>query len=54
MEQLLKVCKVEKWFNPFRQCGIDHGYSIQMRRLLPRPVNTEKLRRAMLDELFED
>ena len=54
MEQLLKDTKIEHWFNPFRQCGIDHGYSVHMRHLLPRPMNTEKLRRAMLDELFED
>lgn len=54
MEQLLKDCKVENWFNQYKHSGIDHGYSIHMRHLLPKPVNAEKLRHAMLDELLED
>ena len=54
MEQVLKVCEIENWFNPYKQHSIDHGYSIRMRHLMPKPVNVEKLRRAMLDELLED
>ena len=54
MEQVLGNVKIDNWFNSYKRHSIEHGYNIRMRHLLPKPVNTEKLRRAMLDELFED